>query len=351
MPTPTIFESIIANNFLKLPPWARIISYFIFLLVFLYQTLIPKFINGEIKEYTANDFEGEYVPYREARVSVKYDGKPIAAETANAGHWSLPFLYSPINHTDIDLSIEYRDPNGETLTRSLIVPWKTALTSNIVIGYNPHVTQKFKLLNGANTKNGAPNDTASTSVGFSLISTAYAQDNYKQQYEPVSKEVNDSIGKLRRSKSVGNLTYPEKKAIQADIEKKFNIQLDSNDIQQSKSAEDLTRNTVTKILSKSDTAQYAYAYYGNFDQSGNWAERFFNVKVGQDNTARAPQTGDIVESTGTVNIRAGYIDYNLIEGWVNQPVLGNIKPGEKFLIEEVKYIAGDYVWVKIHRID
>jgi hypothetical protein len=52
-----------------------------------------------------------------------------------------------------------------------------------------------------------------------------------------------------------------------------------------------------------------------------------------------------------VNVRSGCIEYTLLGGWQNKPSTGVVNPQETFLVEEVKQIAGDYVWVKLRRID
>lgn len=347
MAVPTVFESIIANQFLKIPTWARIITYFVCLIVLVYQVVFPKFIDGEVRDYKGESFDGSFAPYRDAKVGTKYHGRFVATATNDKGDWSLPMLDSAITG-DIDLRIEYLSPDGETLYESVTVPRKTALMDNVLIGYNASTTQKFKLLNEIDVETVSPDDRAGAPVGFNFINSVYAQEKYQQQYEPVKKEIDNVVQTLRPSAtSSGDLSYPEKKAIQKDIETKYNIQLDTVDIQKSKSIDDLSKIAVTKIIAKSGVDNYAY--YGNFNAGGNWAERFF--KIVNDNPKRAPQSGDIVEATGTVNIRAGYIEYSWLKGWENKPVIGTINPGEKFLIEEVKRVAGDYVWVKLHPVD
>ena len=347
MALPTVFESIIANQFLKIPPWARIVTYFVCLLVIVYQVLFPKFIDGEVRNYKGDNFEGSFAPYRDANVGTKYHGRFIATSTSDKGDWSLPLLDSVITG-DIDLRIEYLSPTGETLYESVTVPIKTALMDDVLIGYNANTQQKFKLLNQI-VDEIPPDDTAGSPVGFVFMSSAYAQEKYQQQYAPVKSEIDNVIQTLRPATPAASaeLSYSEKKAIQADIETKYNIKLDTTDIQQSKSTEDLTKIAVTKIIAKSGADNYAY--YGKFNAAGNWAERYFNTL--DDSTSRTPKSGDIVQATATVNIRAGYIEYSWLKNWENKPVIGTINPGEKFLIEEVKRIAGDYVWVKLHPVD
>ncbi len=347
MAVPTIFESIIANQFLKIPSWARIITYFVCLIVIVYQVIFPKFIDGEVRDYKGDSFEGSFAPYRDAKVGTKYHGRFVATATSEKGDWSLPLLDSAITG-DIDLRIEYLSPTGETLYESVIVPRKTALMDNVLIGYNANTTQKFKLLNQLDADDVSPNDSAGAPIGFNFINSVFAQEKYQQQYAPVKSEIDNVVQSLRPSAtSSGELSYSEKKAIQADIESRYNIKLSTIDIQQSKSADDLSKIAVTRIIAKSGVDNYAY--YGNFNAGGNWDECFFKV-IG-DNPKRAPQFGDIVEATGTVNIRSGYIEYSWLKGWENKPVIGSINPGEKFLIEEVKRVAGDYVWVKLHPVD
>lgn len=347
MPVPTVLESIIANQFLKIPSWARIITYFVCLIVIVYQVIFPKFIDGEVRDYKGEDFKGSFSPNRDTKVGTKYHGRFIATVTSAKGDWSLPLLDSAITG-DIDLRIEFLSPKGETLYESVIVPRTIALMDNVLIGYNANTTQKFKLLNVVDTETVSPDDRAGMPIGFNFITSAYAQEEYQQQYAPVESEINKVVKKLRPSVTTSDdLFYSEKKAIQSDIETKYNIQLDTVDIQQSKSVKDLSKIAVTKIIAKGGVNNYAY--YGNFNTSGNWSERYFKI-IGSE-SKRAPQSGDIVVATGTVNIRAGYIEYRWLSGWENKPAIGVINPGDKLLIEEVKRVAGDFVWVKFHLVE
>lgn len=348
MPTPSFFENIIANQFLKIPLWARIVTYFICLLVAIYQILFPKFIDGEIRVYNNNNFSGHFSAYRDAKVGIKYHGRYIYSSTDTDGNWALPFLDSVING-DIDLRVEYRALNGEEQRQSISVPRTIAITDNIIIGYNESTSQKFKILNKIDTENEKPNDNASIQLTNEFIRVAYAEDIVQQQYSPIKKAMDDSIGKLRKSdNSKEELTYSEKKVIQSGIEEKYQILLNDSDISQSRSADDLARLATTKILSKNSSPQFAY--YGQFDSTGNWADRYFDVVI-DGMPARAPKAGDIIQATGKVNIRAGYIEFSWFNGWENKEVIGTISPGDRLLVEEVKYIAGDFVWIKFYRVD
>ena len=347
MAAPIFLESIIVGQFLKIPIWARIITYFVCLFVVVYQIVFPKFIDGELHEYQGGGFTGGYAAYRDAKVGTKYHGRLVATATNEHGDWSLPLLDSAITG-DINLRIEYLSPNGDTLYESVVVPRKMALMSNVVIGYNVNTTQKFKLLNVDESETVSPDDSAAVSSEFNFINSAYAQENYQQKYAPVKTDIDKVVKTLRSDLTTsGDLSYSEKKMIQSDIETKYNIQLNTEDIQQSKSVDDLSKITVTKIIAKSGITNYAY--YGKFNANGNWSETFF--KVLGDNENRAPQPGDLVESTKAVNIRAGYIENSWLNGWQNKQIIGSINPGDKLLIEEVKRVSGDYVWVKLHLVD
>lgn len=92
-----------------------------------------------------------------------------------------------------------------------------------------------------------------------------------------------------------------------------------------------------------------YAYYGiqNFD--GSWSARYFRKAYG-DATGR-PNQGDIVVATSNVNARAGYIEYSEEQGWLNKPVTGAIRPGDRLEVLDVNPILGSYMWIKFKRVE
>ena len=348
MATITLFENIVATQIMKVPTWARVTVYLLSFIVLVYMTIFPKFIDGEVRVYKGSDFEGSYQPFIDADIGIKYHGRPFSTPTSVKGDWSLPMLDSAIKVSgDIDLRIEYTSATGEDLFMSVSVPRSIALMDNVLIGYNESTTQKFKLLNKINTESGSPDDQAKTSTESFFINSAYAQERYQKEFNPVKNEIENLVKNIRKEMPNGELSYSEKKVIQADIEEKYKIKLNSVDVKQSKSVDDLTKLSVTKIISKSGGDNYAY--YGSFDGDGNWSDRFFDVV--NESPAQAPQVGDIVKATGSVNIRSGYIEYSWLKGWENKPVIGVVKADEEFLIEEVKLVAGDYVWVKLHQVD
>lgn len=75
------------KNFGKLPKWARVTSYFVMLLLFVYMSLAPRFINGQV---VAMKKSGGTVPYRGVDLQIRMDGRTMKFQTNEDGYWSIP---------------------------------------------------------------------------------------------------------------------------------------------------------------------------------------------------------------------------------------------------------------------
>lgn len=88
-----------------------------------------------------------------------------------------------------------------------------------------------------------------------------------------------------------------------------------------------------------------FAYYGILNENGSWEARYFSNDSREKKTV--PQVGDSITSISAINLRAGYIEYDTVKGWINKPPIGVIRPSQHFKVLEVNRIADDYVWVKL----
>lgn len=91
----------------------------------------------------------------------------------------------------------------------------------------------------------------------------------------------------------------------------------------------------------------AFAYYGIYLGNEKWDERSFKREM--DKQATLPKEGDIIVATANVNARAGYIEFKLGSGWINKPIVGIIKAGDRLRVLQVRKVAGSYIWVKFKR--
>ena len=111
-----------------------------------------------------------------------------------------------------------------------------------------------------------------------------------------------------------------------------------------KASNEVIKNSKTsqgiKLLAK--VPQDGFAYYGSL-RDGEWSERFFERTSG-DPFAK-PSVGDVVEATGYVNARKGYIKLTLT-GWENMPVKGVIQPKARLRVKDIKEIAWHYIWIE-----
>lgn len=88
-----------------------------------------------------------------------------------------------------------------------------------------------------------------------------------------------------------------------------------------------------------------YAFFGIKSNAGGWSERYFDIKGASD---RPPKAGDVITSTGSVNIRRGYITYTE-NGWVNQPTIGAAKRDQVFRVDDAREVTTGFWWVSIIR--
>ena len=139
-------------------------------------------------------------------------------------------------------------------------------------------------------------------------------------------------------------------SLKTNIESTFNIQFDSRQWGTIETVGDLSKAVHDKLMDASLklSKEIGYAYYGIQQNDGNWSERYFNNESGKKD--ERPEAGETVIAIGNVNIRAGYIEFKLLRGWQNRENIGLIKANDRILVEEVKNIAGNYVWIKFRRI-
>lgn len=349
-----VIETIVARQVMKLPPWVRIITYFICLFALIYQILSPKFFNGEVREYAGTGYEGTYSPFPDVGVGIKAEGRPISTTSNEKGDWSLPLLDANI-FGEIDLRLEFLDEEGNKKFKTVTIPRSLAFTEDIVIGYNRNTPQKFKVLNIETGAGSRPDDSAYEMVKFSWIRAGIAEEGYVEQFNAAKKRVKEEITQIlgvnvndgQVPAPVKEINFKDKMELKRKLEGEYDIKISVDEIKSCVTSDDVAHIVATKKIIQSSQAKHAY--YGRFDSAGGWGERFFKVLDKDD--SRVPHLGDIIEAVSPVNIRQDYSEYSLLSGWTNTPATGVIKPGEKLLVEEVKMIASDFVWIKFHSIE
>lgn len=97
----------------------------------------------------------------------------------------------------------------------------------------------------------------------------------------------------------------------------------------------------TLIPSTAAPAGGGYSFFGIRDASGQWTERYFDIEGEGD---RPPKPGDRLRTTGSVNIRQGYIVFT-DAGWLNRPSIGILRPGDVVRVSEVREVTSGFWWV------
>lgn len=81
-------EQYLLKNFMKLPLWARVISYFVVLGLFVYLALAPRFVNGDV----VAEKNGAVRPYRGVEIKTSVEGRTLKFRTNEEGVWSIPLI-------------------------------------------------------------------------------------------------------------------------------------------------------------------------------------------------------------------------------------------------------------------
>lgn len=239
---------------------------------------------------------------------------------------------------------------------------------HLVVYHNPDSSPKFYVKNektkADSSRVGVKGAVSSTISNFLNTSYAYAQVSNnvnsfksnnieKQVISVIKKTISNTSLQIHKNTHLFKdikITVRDEINLKSNIESKFKIELSSREWSDIETVDDLVK-LVDKHVRKSLTKvsrEIGYAYYGIQGNDGKWTKRYFeNESI--EKTAR-PEPGDIVKAIGNVNIRAGYIEYKLLRGWVNRKIIGLIKLHDRIFVEEVKAVAGNFVWVKFRRI-
>lgn len=82
-------ESMLVGKFASLPIWARLITYFVMLALYVYLTLTPSFIWGEC---LIQEADGSVTPFRGGGVHCIIEGRTIKGQINEEGVWSVPVV-------------------------------------------------------------------------------------------------------------------------------------------------------------------------------------------------------------------------------------------------------------------
>ncbi len=111
-------ENMLLNQFEKMPPWVRIVTYFVMLVVFVYSVLAPNVLSGEVQEKQGN---GTYIG-GVASVGLIVNGHDYRTESNEEGTWALP-IANRIPQT-IELKIRAKMERGYS---KIAVCWNEVL--------------------------------------------------------------------------------------------------------------------------------------------------------------------------------------------------------------------------------
>lgn len=85
----TGLEDFIFKNFKNMPTTVRIIVYLLFVIVFIYLLLCPRFVDGKLYFI---DNKGRNQPYRGATIEYFVEGRLLKVKVTEEGYWSIPIV-------------------------------------------------------------------------------------------------------------------------------------------------------------------------------------------------------------------------------------------------------------------
>jgi hypothetical protein len=80
---------LIRIQYSRLPQWAKVVTFFIVLLLNIYFLVTPRFVNGQVVAKTP---DGGFVPYRGIELQTYSDGRTMKYRSNEDGYWSIPLV-------------------------------------------------------------------------------------------------------------------------------------------------------------------------------------------------------------------------------------------------------------------
>ena len=99
------FEKFLFVNFKNMPAWVRVLTYLVFLLLFVYLMLVPRFINGQL--VVRDSASGGFIPYRGAELQMAVEGHDYKFKANEGGYWSIPVVSKL--PTNLELQVFHSD--------------------------------------------------------------------------------------------------------------------------------------------------------------------------------------------------------------------------------------------------
>jgi hypothetical protein len=330
-------EKMLIDNFLKVPQWARNITYLALLVLTIYMSLLPKEIGGAIEMDLGN---GVNSAVDSVDVSYVFNAHYISAKSGKAGQWTLPLISNAIKSYEVRFSL------GNTYSKVIISAEEIFMKKEIAILYDSNRNMFYRPI--SKDEYAAAKDVMAGG-SFALFSKAYAQTEglaSRNQgalavFEKEKIQIEQAIQDIQSKQSIA-----EKIEVIENANSTYGLKLEnsmaliSTEVDAKTVAEKLSIDSYLDSLKSNQSA--AFLYYGELKENEGWQERFFRLGTGVEDGI--PSKGDLVIAQASVNMRSGYIEYGW-RGWVNKPSLGVTKGGQQFIVEETQRF-GPYLWIK-----
>lgn len=82
-------EAFLVDKFFRMPKKVRVITYYVFLFLYVYLILVPKFMNGQLVAKTET---GGLIPYRGVDLQTYIEGRVLKYKSNEDGFWSIPII-------------------------------------------------------------------------------------------------------------------------------------------------------------------------------------------------------------------------------------------------------------------
>ncbi len=171
------------DKFSSMPNYVQVITYACMLVMFIYFSTLPRFI--DMKLYSTID--GDTFPLRDAEIQVEISGRAIRILTDSNGRFSVP-ISNMLPHNDIMFVLK-PDPNKDSI-KVVEVPVTNSYMHRSTITYNKS-DSSYTI-----DPNGIINPTMDLFAFISPFSKAYANEKKMLDYEDVESSILSNLSKI-----------------------------------------------------------------------------------------------------------------------------------------------------------
>jgi hypothetical protein len=135
-PMLSFLEKILFEKFREMPKFVRVTAYLVFLFVFVYLLLMPRFIDGHLS--IKDPESGKLLDYRGAELRMQVEGRVYKFAANEDGFWSIPVVSRLPAAVDVQV---FHEDMGQWLKIHFtpFLVWKSELHEVVISDSLPHI--------------------------------------------------------------------------------------------------------------------------------------------------------------------------------------------------------------------